>query len=102
MPFAVLFCGCVLLATTSLLNGAHVSETRDLPPVNLAANELDANLNETHAFVDAADGPARQDSSREIVKARARGHDIEIPHFPRASNLACPNEIFALSSPPYQ
>jgi len=102
MPFAVLFCGCVLLATTSLLNGAQVSETRDLPPVKLAANELDAILNETHAFVDAADGPARQDSSREIVKVRVRGHDIEIPHFSLASNLAFPNEIFAFSYTYYQ
>jgi len=102
MPFAVLFCGCVLLATTSLLNGAQVSETRDLPPVKLAANELDAILNETHAFVDAANGPARQDSSREIVKVRVRGHEIEIPHFSLASNLAFPNEIFAFSYTYYQ
>jgi hypothetical protein len=102
MPFAVLFCGCVLLATTSLLNGAQVSETRDLPPVKLAARELDAILNKTHLFIDAANGLSAQDSSREAVKVRARGHEIEIPHFSLASNLGFPNEIFAFSYTYYQ
>ena len=102
MPFAVLFCGCVLLATTSLLNGAQVSETRDLPPVKLAAKELDAILNKTHLFIDAANGPSRQASSREAVKLVIRGHEIEIPHFSLASNLAFPNEIFAFSYTYYQ
>jgi hypothetical protein len=102
MPFAVLFCGCVLLATTALLNGAQVSETRDLPPVKLAARELDAILNKTHSFIDAANGPAGQDSSRETVKVRLRGHEIEIPHFSLASSVAFPNEIFAFSYTYYQ
>ena len=102
MPFAVLFCGCVLLATTSLLNGAQVSETRDLPPVKLAAKELDAILNKTHSFIDAANGFSRQASSREAVKLVIRGHEIEIPHFSLASNLAFPNEIFAFSYTYYQ
>jgi hypothetical protein len=102
MPFVVLFCGCVLLATTALLNGAQVSETRDLPPLKSAANELDVILNRTHSFIDAANGPAGQDSSRETVKVRVRGHEIEIPHFSLASNLAFPNEIFAFSYTYYQ
>jgi hypothetical protein len=102
MPFAVLFCGCVLLATTSLLNGAQVSETRDLPPAKLAAKQLDAILNKTHLFIDAANGLSGQDSSREAVKVRVRGHEIEIPHFSLASNLAFPNEVFAFSYTYYQ
>jgi hypothetical protein len=102
MPFAVLFCGCVLLATTSLLNGAQVSETRDLPPVKLAAKELDAILNKTHLFIDAANGLSGQTSSREAVKLVIRGHEIEIPHFSLASSVAFPNEIFAFSYTYYQ
>ena len=97
MPFAVLFCGCVLLATTSLLNGAQVSETRDLSPVKLAAKELDAILNKTHLFIDAANGFSRQASSREAVKLVIRSHEIEIPHFSLASSVAFPNEIFGFS-----
>jgi hypothetical protein len=97
MPFAVLFCSCVLLATTSLLNGAQVSETRDLPPIKLAAKEFDAILNKTHLFIDAANGPSRQAPSREAVKLVVRDHEIEIPHFSLASSVAFPNEILAFS-----
>jgi hypothetical protein len=92
----------MLLATTSLLNGAQVSETRDLSPVKLAAKELDAILNKTHLFIDAANGPSRQASSREAVKLVIRGHEVEISHFSLASNLAFPNEIFAFSYTYYQ
>jgi hypothetical protein len=102
MPFAVLFCGCVLLAATSLLSGAQVSETRDLPPVKLAAKELDAILNKTHLFIDAANGPSGQASSREAVKLVIGGHQIEIPHFSLASSVAFPNEIFGFSYTYYQ
>jgi hypothetical protein len=68
MRLAVLFSVCISLAITSLLNGTQFSEIRDLPPLRLAANELDAILNKTHSFIDAANDPAGQDSSRETVK----------------------------------
>jgi hypothetical protein len=68
----------------------------------LAAKELDAILNKTHLFIDAANGPSRQASSREAVKLVIRGHEIEIPHFSLASSVAFPNEIFAFSYTYYQ
>jgi hypothetical protein len=95
MRFAVLFCGGVSLATTSLLNGVQVSETRDLPPLKLAASGLDAILSKTHSLVDAANGP--EDSGRETVKVSIDGQDIEIPHLSLASNVAFPNEVFGFS-----
>jgi hypothetical protein len=102
MRFAVLLSVSLSLATTSVSNGAEFSQGCDLPPLKSAANELDAILNKTHSFIDAANGPAGQDSSRESVKVRVRGHEIEIPHFSLASNLAFPNEIFAFSYTYYQ
>jgi hypothetical protein len=53
MRFAVRFSVCVGFATTSLLNSAQFSETRDLPPLKLAAKELDTILSKTHLFLDA-------------------------------------------------
>jgi hypothetical protein len=81
MRFALLLSVSLSLATTSVSNRAEFSQGRDLPPLKLAAKELDAILNKTHSFIDAANGPAGQDSSRETVKVRVRGHEIEIPHF---------------------
>ena len=95
MRFAVLFCGCVSLATTSLSNGAQVSETRDLPPLKLGATDLDAVLLKTHSFIDAANGP--EDSGREMVKVSIDGQDIEIPHLSLASSVAFPNEVFGFA-----
>jgi hypothetical protein len=95
MRFAVLFCGCVSLAATSLLNGVQVSETRDLPPLKLAASGLDAILSKTHSLVGAANGP--EDSGRETVKVSIDGQDIEIPHLSLASSVAFPNEVFGFS-----
>jgi hypothetical protein len=63
----------------------------------LAAKELDAILNKTHLFIDAANGPSRQTSSREAVKLVIGSHQIEIPHFSLASSVAFPNEIFGFS-----
>src|ERR1700745_2554589 len=96
MRFAVLFCGCVSLTTTSMLNGAQVSETRDLSPLKLAASELDAILSKTHSLIDAANGP--EDSGRESVRVSIDGQDIEIPNLSLRSNVAFPNEVFGFSS----
>ena len=102
MRLPVLFIVCLSLAATSLLNGAQFSETRDLPPLKLAASELDAILIKIHSFVDAANGSAEQGSSRETVKLAVGGHQIEVPHFSLASSVAFPNEIFGFSYAYYQ
>ena len=102
MRLPVLFIVCLSLAATSLLNGAQFSETRDLPPLTLAASELDAILIKIHSFVDAANGSAEQSSSRETVKLAVGGHQIEVPHFSLASSVAFPNEIFGFSYAYYQ
>ena len=83
------------LATTSLCNGGEFSQVRDLPPLKLAAKELDAILLETHALIGAANGP--EDSGRETVKVSIDGQDIEIPHLSLASSVAFPNEVFGFS-----
>lgn len=94
MRFAIVLSGCLGLVTTSLLNGAQFSETRDLPPLKLVASELDAILSKTHSFLDATNGSAGQGSTREAVKLIIDGHEIEIPHFSLASSVAFPNKIF--------
>jgi hypothetical protein len=81
--------------TTSLSNGAESSQVRDLPALKLRATDLDAILLETHAIIDAANGP--EDSGREMVKISIDGQDIEIPHLSLASSLAFPNEVFGFS-----
>ena len=83
------------LATTSLCNGGEFSQVRDLPAVKMGATDLDAILLETHAFIDAANGP--EDSGREMVKVSIDGQDIEIPHLSLASSVAFPNEVFGFS-----
>ena len=97
MRFAILLSGYLGFVTTSLSNGAQFSETRDLPPLKLAAGELDAILSKTHSFLDVVNGPTGESSARESVKLGVRGHEIEIPHFSLASSLAFPNKIFGFS-----
>lgn len=94
MRFAVLFCVCVSLAI-SRANAAEFSQTYDLPPLKLGATDLDTILLETHALIDAANGP--EDSGREVVKVSIDGQDIEIPHLSLASSVAFPNEVFGFS-----
>lgn len=94
MRFAVLFCVCVSLAI-SRAYAAEFSQTYDLPPLKLGATNLDAILLETHALVDAANGP--DESGREMVKISIDGQDIEIPHLSLASSVAFPNEVFGFS-----
>jgi hypothetical protein len=97
MRFTILLSGCLASVITSPLNGTQFSETRDLPPLKLAASEFDAILNKTHSFLNAVNGPTGQDFARESVTLGVRGHEIEIPHFSLASSVAFPNEIFAFS-----
>ena len=95
MRFGVPFWVCASLAATSLSNAAEFSQTRDLPPLKMAARELDAILIKAHSLIDAANGPPGQESSREGVKVGVNGYEIQIPHFSLASSVAFPNELFA-------
>jgi hypothetical protein len=95
MQLTVLLSICVLLATTWLSNGEEFSQVRDLPTLKLRATDLDAILLETHALIDAANGP--EDSGRETVKVSIDGESIEIPHLSLASSVGFPNEVFGFS-----
>src|SRR6476660_6049732 len=95
MRLAVFLSVCVSLAMTSLCNAREFSQIRDLPSLRLGATDLDAILLETHALIDAANGP--EDSGREMVKVNIDGQDIEIPHLSLARSVAFPNEVFGFS-----
>src|SRR5205807_434380 len=86
MRFAILLSVCVSLATTSLSNSGEFSQVHDLAALKSGATDLDAILLETHALIDAANGP--EDSGREMVKVSIDGQDIEIPHLSLASSVA--------------
>src|SRR5437879_2979023 len=99
MRLPVLISVCLSLATTSLCgHGAEVSHNRDLPPLRLAAADLDTILHKTHSVIAAANGPAGgQEVIRESVKLGVPGKEIEIPHFSMASSVAFPKEVFRFS-----
>jgi hypothetical protein len=90
---------CLSLATMTLsAKDAEFSRNRDLPPLKLAATDLDAILLKTHSLIAAANGPSsEQDFARESVKLGVRGHEIEIPHFSMASSVAFPKKVFRFS-----
>jgi hypothetical protein len=90
---------CLSLTTLTLTAiGREFSHSRELPPLRLAAADLDAILLKTHGLIAAANGPlAEQESARESVKLGVRGHEIEIPHFSLASSVAFPREVFRFS-----
>ena len=95
MRLAVLFSVCISLAITSLLNGAQFSEIRDLPPLRLAAADLDSILLKAQSLIAVANGPSgEQASGRETVTVGVRGDEIEIPHLSMASTFAFPKEVF--------
>jgi hypothetical protein len=97
MRFLVLISFCFSLAITLLsAKSAEFSQTRDLPPLRLAAADLDVILQRAHEFIAAANGPVTEPhSARESVKLGIRGHEIEIPHFSLASSVAFPRELFS-------
>ena len=99
MRLPVLISVCLWLATRSLCgHGAEVSHNRDLPPLRLAAADLDTILHKTHSVIAAANGPAGgQEVIRESVKLGVPGKEIEIPHFSMASSVAFPKEVFKFS-----
>ena len=99
MRLPVLISVCLSLATRSLCgHGAEVSHNRDLPPLRLAAADLDTILHKTHSVIAAANGPSGgQEVIRESVKLGVPGKEIEIPHFSMASSVAFPKEVFKFS-----
>jgi len=99
MRLAILVTSCLSFALTSLFaKNGEFSHSRDLPPLRLAASDLDTILHKTQAIVAAANGPAAgQKSARESVKIGVRGHEIEVPHFSLASSVAFPKEVFKFS-----
>jgi hypothetical protein len=99
MRLPVLISVCLSLATRSLCGyGAEVSHNRDLPPLRLAAADLDTILHKTHSVIAAANGPSGgQDFARTSVTLGVSGKEIEIPHFSLASSVAFPREVFKFS-----
>ena len=84
-----------LVATSLAAKASEFSHSRDLPPLRLAATDLDTILHKAHSIVAGANGPpAEQGFARESVKLGVRGKEIEIPHFSLASSVAFPNEVF--------
>src|SRR2546430_17618868 len=94
MRLPVLISVCLSLTATSLCGyGAEVSHNRDLPPLRLAAADLDTILYKTHSVIAAANGPSGgQEGIRERVKLGVPGKEIEITHFSMASRVAVPKE----------
>ena len=95
MRLAVIASVYVLLATTFLCNGAPSSKVRHLPPLKMAATDLDAILLKIHSLIEVPNGP--DELGREAVKIDIHSQDIEIPHLSLASSLAFPNEVFGFS-----
>jgi hypothetical protein len=96
MRLPVLISVWLLLSTKSLpAKGPEFSHSCDLPPLRLAASDLDSILLKAQSLIAAANGPSgEQDSGRESVKLGVRDKEIEIPHFSLASSVAFPREVF--------
>jgi hypothetical protein len=87
-----------LTTLTLSAQGREFSDSRDLPPLKVAAADLDTILQKAHSLIDEANGPlVEQESVRESVTLGVRGHEIEIPHFSLASSVAFPRELFRFS-----
>jgi hypothetical protein len=95
---------CLSLATMTLsAKDAEFSRNRDLPPLKLAATDLDTILHRAQSLITAANGPSsEQYFTRQSVKVGVGAHEIEIPHFSLASSVAFPREVFRFSYTYYQ
>src|SRR5436189_6163103 len=85
MRLPVLISVCLSLDTRSLCgHGAEVSHNRDLPPLRLAAADLDTILHKTHSVIAAANGSFRRARGHsgecEAWGARARDRDTALLH----------------------
>ena len=96
MRLPVLISVCLSLATTWVIaKNTEFSQSRTLPPLRLAAADLDTILLRTQALIVEANGPSgEQDSARETVKLGVGGHEITLPHRSLASSVAFPKELF--------
>jgi hypothetical protein len=96
MRLPVLISVCLSLATTRVIaKNTEFSQSHNLPPLRLAAADLDAILLRTRSLIAGANGPSGEhDSGRESVKLGVRGREIEIPHLSTASRVAFPKELF--------
>jgi hypothetical protein len=96
MRLPVLISVYLFLVTLTLSGkGREFSHSRDLPPLKLAAADLDTILHKAHALIAAANGPSdERESIRETVQLGVRGQKIEIPHFSLASSVVFPRELF--------
>ena len=99
MRLPVLISVCLSLATTWLIaKTTEFTQSRKLPPLRLAAADLDTILLRTQSLIAEANGPSSEhDSGRESVKLGIGGREIEIPHLSTASGLAFPKELFRFS-----
>jgi hypothetical protein len=99
MRLPALISVCLSLATTWVIaNNTDFTQSRNLPPLRLAAADLDTILLRTQSLIAEANGPSSEhDSGRESVKLGVGGHEIEIPHFSLASSVAFPKEVFRFS-----
>jgi hypothetical protein len=99
MRLPVLISLCLSLATTSLsAKSGEFSHSRDLPPLRLAAADLDTILHRAQSLIATANGPSGgQEAIRESVKLGVGREEIEIPHFSLASSVAFPKEVFRFS-----
>jgi hypothetical protein len=99
MRLPVLISVCLSLATTWVIaKNMEFSQSRNLPPLRLAAADLDTILLRTQSLIAEANGPSgEQDSGRETVKLGVSGREIEIPHLSTASSVAFPRELFRFS-----
>ena len=96
MRLPVLISVCLSLATSWVIaKNTEFSQSRNLPPLRLAAADLDTILLRTQSLIAEANGPSgEQDSGRETVKLGVGGREIEIPHLSTASSVAFPKELF--------
>jgi len=97
---SVLISLCLSLSATSAsATTAEFSHERNVPPLTLAAADLDNILLRAQSLIAAANGPPgkQDDSVRESVKLGIRGKEIEIPHFSLASGVAFPRVLFRFS-----
>ena len=96
MRLPVLISVCLSFATTWVIaKNTEFSQSRNLPPLRLAATNLDTILLRTQSLIAEANGPSGgQDSGRETVKLGVGGREIEIPHLSTASSVAFPKELF--------
>ena len=96
MRLPALISVCLSLATTwGIAKNTDFTQSRNLPPLRLAAADLDTILLRTQALIAEANGPSgEQDSARETVKLGVGGHEIAIPHRSLASSVAFPKELF--------